>query len=63
MRQLPLILRSSTVLSALQWVQAISGKGNVRRPQRSIEMGQDICNAPELIGPDLAGVTVLKQTL
>jgi hypothetical protein len=41
-------------------VQAISGKVNVRRMERRVEMGQHIGNALELIRPDLAGVPVLK---
>ena len=48
---------------ALQRVQAISGKVNVHRMKRRVEMGQHIGNALELIRRDLAGVSVLKQTL
>jgi hypothetical protein len=48
---------------SLQWVQAISGKVNLRGTYRRIEMGQHIDNALELIRLDLTGVPVLKQTL
>jgi hypothetical protein len=48
---------------AFQRVQAISRKVNVHRMKRRVEMGQHIGNALELIRRDLAGVSVLKQTL
>jgi hypothetical protein len=48
---------------AFQRVQAISGKVYIGRTQGRIEMGQDIGDATNLIRPDLASVTVLKQML
>jgi hypothetical protein len=46
---------------ALQRMQAISGKVNVRRTHSRVEMGQHVSNALELIRPDLSCVPVLKQ--
>src|ERR1022692_5149535 len=46
---------------AFQRAQPISGASNVRRAYRRIEVGQHISNACELIRPNLAGVTVLKE--
>ena len=64
MRQLRLMLTLQHPFRfAFQRVQAISGKVNVHRMKRRIEMGQHIGNALELIRRDLAGVSVLKQTL
>ena len=47
----------------LQRMQAISGKVNVHRMDCRVEMGQCVGNALELIRPDLAGVSFVKQTL